>query len=143
MEELNKTIKYLVDQYKYPVVIVDLTHKILYLNNSAKLRYEKRGKAELLNKSIFDCHSLHSQELIKNNVMKMESGINEIYLTTNDENQKVYMVAIRDENNILIGYYERFEDIQILNEKDKINKENKYSDPTLVFYGIKIAQLRK
>ena len=59
-----------------------------------------------------DCHGKHSQEQIKKVVSWFEESRehNRIYTFHNEkENKDVYMVALRDENGELIGYYEKHE----------------------------------
>jgi hypothetical protein len=107
----NEDFFYLIiDQYKYPIVFVDNDHVIKYLNQVAIKNYQKRGFNDLLNKSIFDCHNPLTKEKIIEYHKRFINGENEIYLTTNKINQKVYMVAVRNDRNELLGYYERFED---------------------------------
>jgi hypothetical protein len=111
MKDKNELIEQLVEQYKYPIVIVDLNHEIKYLNQAARLKYAKRGFNDLKNKSLFNCHNTLTADKIKQYAERMKNGLDEIYLTATKENQKVFMVAIRDQNKELVGYYERFEDI--------------------------------
>lgn len=111
--ELDKFFKGIVDADYQPVVICNPDHKIIYLNPAAKARYEKDGNT-LVGKSILCCHNERSQEIIKQNVLKMQSDKNvnmifETHSTRNGGNNDVYTAAIRDENGVFIGYYEKFE----------------------------------
>ena len=89
-----------------------LDHKIIYMNLAAAANYHKYGGAELLGKSLLDCHGAHSNERIKEVVSwfaKSEEN-NLIYTSHNEkQNKDVYMVALRDADKKLIGYYEKHE----------------------------------
>ena len=93
------------------IIICDLNHKIVYLNDIAKKTYDKKG-VDLLGKSILDCHNDDSKEKIKRvvNWFLADKNNNRIHTFYNEkQNKDVYMIAIRDENNNLIGYYEKHE----------------------------------
>ena len=111
MNDASELIRQFVEQYKYPVVIADLDHIIRYLNKAACDKYAKRGFPDLENSSLLDCHNANSVQMIKDIVAKMKDGLDEVYLATTKENQKVFMTSIRNERGELIGYSERFEDI--------------------------------
>lgn len=110
--DLSKFFQSVMEQDLCPVVICNLQHKIIYMNATAILRYQKRGGAELVGNSLLDCHGKHSQEQIKKVVSWFEESRehNRIYTFHNEkENKDVHMVALRDENGELIGYYEKHE----------------------------------
>lgn len=104
--------KAVLDEDKAPVVICDLEHTIIYMNPVACERYEKQGGAELLGKSLLDCHNAKSNEMI-NRVLdwfRESKDNNRIFTFRNEkENKDVYMVALRDDSGELIGYYEKHE----------------------------------
>lgn len=109
---INKYFKSIIDADRQAVVICDLNHTILYMNPSAINRYVKRGGKKLIGQSLLNCHNKKSGEIIN----KVISWFNEstenniIYTFYNEkENKDVYMVALRDDNNKLIGYYEKHE----------------------------------
>ena len=82
------------------------------MNPAAVERYTKRGGAELVGRSLLDCHTERSNEKIKKVVAWFEESVdhNRIYTFYNEkENKDVYMVALRDEAGNLIGYYEKHE----------------------------------
>ncbi|MCR4661842.1 MAG: PAS domain-containing protein [Clostridia bacterium] len=110
LEELFKSI---IDQDKMPIVICDDKHKIVYLNDAADINYSKYGGREaLLNKSILDCHNKQSQEKIIEvvNWFKESKDNNCVHTFYNPkQNKDVYMIALRDNNGSLIGYYEKHE----------------------------------
>lgn len=109
---LNKMFKSVLEQDRAAVVICDLQHTIVYMNPVAKLRYKNSGGANLLGKSLLDCHNPRSNEII-NKVLdwfKQSKENNMIYTYKNEkENKDVYMVALRDDDGTLIGYYEKHE----------------------------------
>lgn len=109
---LEKMMKSVLEQDRAAVVICDLSHTIVYMNPVAKKRYEKWGGAELLGKSLRNCHNEKSNEIIDKVVAWFEKSRdnNMIYTYRNEkENKDVYMVALRDEEGTLIGYYEKHE----------------------------------
>ena len=110
--ELSPFFQSVIEQDEAAVVICDLEHTIIYMNPVAVSRYEKRGGSSLVGTSLLDCHNGKSRELIQRIVCWFaESGENnKIYTFHNDkENKDVYMVALRDPEGELIGYYEKHE----------------------------------
>ena len=102
----------IMEQDRCAVVICNLEHEIIYMNPAAVERYAKRGGAKLVGQSLLDCHNERSNEMIKKVVAWfLESADhNRIYTFYNEkENKDVYMVALRDEDGTLIGYYEKHE----------------------------------
>jgi len=109
---MEKLFKSVLEQDRAAVVICDLDHTIKYMNKTAIKRYEKRGGKELVGQNLLNCHNPHSQELIIKIVewFLEDENNNMIYTFRNEkENKDVYMVALRDEDNKLIGYYEKHE----------------------------------
>lgn len=110
--ELSKFFKSIIDQDRNAVVICNLNHEIIYMNPTAIERYAKHGGAELVGKSLLDCHNTQSCKMI-NRVLGWfgESKENNIVYTYHNEkeNKDVYMVALRDDDGALIGYYEKHE----------------------------------
>ncbi len=109
---INDLIKSVLDQDRSPVVICDLTHKIVYMNPAAGQRYERFGGAALLGRSLLDCHGHRSAEVIEQVLAWFSESRehNMIFTSRNDrENKDVYMVALRDGEGRLIGYYEKHE----------------------------------
>ncbi|NLL79950.1 MAG: PAS domain-containing protein [Clostridiales bacterium] len=104
--------KSIIDQDRASVVICNLDHEIIYMNPAAISSYEKRGGSALIGKSLLDCHNADSNEKIKQVLAWFEkSGENNlVYIYYNEaQNKDVYMVALRDEEDKLIGYYEKHE----------------------------------
>lgn len=110
MTELPLFFKSIIEQDRCAVVICGLNHEILYMNPAALKRYGKHGN--LIGKSIFDCHSPASNDKIREVVAWFaKSRENNLVYTFHNEkqNKDVYMVALRDDNGELIGYYEKHE----------------------------------
>ena len=110
--DLLPYFKSMIDQDRCAVVVCDAQHTIIYMNPAAAERYSKHGGSALVGKSVLDCHSPKSCEAIKKVVdrFKSDSGKDIVYTFHNaKENKDVYMVALRDENKNLIGYYEKHE----------------------------------
>lgn len=110
--ELSKYFKSIIEQDRCAVVICNLENEIIYMNPTAIARYQKRGGAALIGKSLLDCHNPNSAKMIKKVVLwfakSKENNI--VYTSYNEkENKDVYMVALRDEDGTLIGYYEKHE----------------------------------
>lgn len=110
--EILSFLKSVIDQDYAPIVICNLEHEIVYMNPSAVKRYEKWGGKSLLGKSLLNCHSSDSTEKINNVLAWFEEDIshNSVFTFRNElENKDVYMIALRDDENNLIGYYEKHE----------------------------------
>jgi len=109
---LNKMFKSVLEQDRSSVVICDFNHVIVYMNPSAKKNYANRGGGELVGKSLLNCHNSDSNEIIRKVVewFKESTSNNMIYTFHNDkQNKDVYMVALRDDDGNLLGYYEKHE----------------------------------
>ena len=110
--DLSVFFKSVLEQDRCAVVLCDLGHTIIYMNPAAGERYAKNGGMALVGKSLLDCHSPKANEMIKKVVAWFgESQThNLIYTFRNEkENKDVYMVALRDDDENLIGYYEKHE----------------------------------
>lgn len=105
MEQLFKSI---LEQDKAPIVVCNMESTVVYMNPAAIERY----KRDLTGKSIKICHPAAANERIEQVLQWFaESRENNIvYTFRNDkENKDVYMVALRDSEGALIGYYEKHE----------------------------------
>lgn len=110
--ELTLYFKSIIDQDRCAVVICNLQHEIIYMNPAAVSRYENYGGVNLLGKSLLNCHNDRSRQMIKKTISWFEESRenNIIYTFHNEkENKDVYMVALREEDGTLIGYYEKHE----------------------------------
>lgn len=110
--DLFPFVKSVLEQDTAPVVICDLEDTIIYMNPAAAENYKNSGGYELMGSNLLDCHNPRSCEIIKNVVSwfaKSENN-NIVHTFYNDKkNKDVYMVALRDDNKKLIGYYEKHE----------------------------------
>ena len=105
MEQLFKSI---LEQDRAPIVVCDMESTVVYMNPSAIARY----KRDLTGKSIKICHPAAANEKIEQVLswFRQSRGNNIVYTFRNDEeNKDVYMVALRDGDGKLIGYYEKHE----------------------------------
>ena len=107
MEDFYKSV---LEQDEAAVVLCDLNHIIVYMNPAAARRYAKSGGYDLVGKSLMGCHNAKSNEMIEKVVawFKESPEHNKVYTFFNEkENKDVYMIALRDADSKLIGYYER------------------------------------
>lgn len=112
MTNLNEIYKSVLEADRAAVVICDLEHTIIYMNPVAIERYAKWGGKDLMGKSLMNCHNEKSREMIQKVVewFKTSKDNNIVYTFFNQkENKDVYMVALRNEEGNLIGYYEKHE----------------------------------
>ena len=104
-----KIFKGLLESLLVPVVFVDNTHVISYMNQAGADRYQKHGGQELLGKSVFACHKENSNRIIRDVYAKFQAGEDGIYIYTSSKNEKVFMKAVRGDGGNLLGYYKRYE----------------------------------
>ena len=106
--ELSKLFKSVIDQDTAPVVICDINHTVVYMNPASVRHY----RISIIGKNIKSCHNAESNEKIDRVVawFKESKENNVVYISHKEkDNRDVYMVALRDENGELIGYYEKHE----------------------------------
>lgn len=109
---LNSLLKSVIEQDNTPIVICDLSHTIVYMNPAADENYKKSGGHALVGSSLLDCHNENSCRIIKEVVawFGKSSENNRVHTFFNEKkNKDVYMIALRDSDNTLIGYYEKHE----------------------------------
>lgn len=105
---LNAFFKSILEQDTAPVVVCDINSVIVYMNPSAIERYHR----DLTGSNLKNCHNAQSNEIIDNVLAWFGESKenNRIYTFYNEkENKDVYMIALRDDNGELIGYYEKHE----------------------------------
>ncbi len=105
---LNVLFKSVIDQDSAAVVICDMESTIVYMNPSAVNRYHR----DLTGRNLKDCHNEKSNEMIDKVLawFGQSKDNNSIFTYYNEkENKDVYMVALRDDAENLIGYYEKHE----------------------------------
>lgn len=110
--DLSPFFRSMAEQDTSAVVMCDTEHTVVYMNPAAVLQYAKRGGVALIGKSLLDCHNKRSNELINRVVdwFKADKSHNIIHTFYNEkQNKDVYMVALRDGQGKLIGYYEKHE----------------------------------
>ena len=109
---MNEYFKSIVDQERVSVVICNLQHEIIYMNPAAIKNYAKRGGEALIGKSLLACHNPESNKRIQQVVDWFAADVSHNIVYTSDnakQNKDVYMVALRDSEQKLIGYYEKHE----------------------------------
>ena len=112
MTDINEIYKSVLEADRAAVVICDLEHTIIYMNPAAIDRYAKWGGKALMGKSLMNCHTEKSREMIQKVVdwFSASKDNNLVYTFFNEkENKDVYMVALRNDVGDLIGYYEKHE----------------------------------
>lgn len=106
--DINMFFKSVLEADKAPVVLCDLEHTVVYMNPASKKYYH----TDITGKSIKVCHNPDSNAKIDKAVdwfLKSPDN-NIVYTYRNDkDNKDVYMIALRDDNGELIGYYEKHE----------------------------------
>ena len=110
--DLNVYFKSVIDQDTASVVLCDLDHTIVYMSPAAIRNYAKHGGEKLVGRSLLHCHNPNSNNRIQEVVdwFAASPEHNRIYTYHNDkQNKDVYMVALRDTDGTLIGYYEKHE----------------------------------
>jgi transcriptional regulator with PAS, ATPase and Fis domain len=112
MSNQNLILSFL-DSIHAPVVFVDNDHIIRYLNGKAEERYYRlRGYADLVGKSLFDCHNEESQMQIVKLYKRLEQGEDSISWEDPSKFERFTLVAVRDDHNQIIGYYEITEQLK-------------------------------
>lgn len=103
---INKYFKSIIDQTEEPIVICNLDFKVLYMNSVAIENYNQ----DLTGKSLRDCHNEQSNQKMEQILdwFRKDTKNNKVYTYhSNKSNRDTYIVALRDENQELIGFYER------------------------------------
>ena len=103
---LTEFFKAIIDSDSAPVVVCDLEHTVVYMNPASVEKYH----VDLTGKSIKLCHNAKSNEKIGSVIewFLKDKNNNVVFTSRNDkENKDVYMVALRDADKNLIGYYEK------------------------------------
>lgn len=114
MQTNNLTVFYksIINQDHASVVICNTEHEIIYMNPAAIVNYGKYGGEKLMGRSLLKCHNDKSVEMIHKVVEWFGKSVenNKVHTFYNEKQQKDgYMIALRDEEGNLIGYYEKHE----------------------------------
>jgi len=105
---MEQFLKSILEQDRAPVVVCDLKSTVIYMNPSAKSKYHR----DLTGENLKNCHPPEANEKIDKVLewFKKSPNNNIVYTYRNDkENKDVYMVALRNTDGNLIGYYEKHE----------------------------------
>jgi len=105
---LNALLKSVLNQDRAPVVICDLDSVIRYMNPASIACYHR----DLTGMSVMGCHNPDSCRKIRQVLdwFARDPAHNLVYTARDDkENKDIYMVALRDAQQNLIGYYEKHE----------------------------------
>lgn len=106
--ELAPFFRSVIDQDRAAVVLCDLSHTIIYMNPASISNYHK----DLTGQSLLNCHNADSNEKIERVVrwFAADTSHNCVFTFHNEkQNKDVYMIALRDADGSLIGYYEKHE----------------------------------
>lgn len=96
----------ILDSLKDPLLFADTDHVTRYMNRAA-VDYYDEGQ-ELIGRSLLECHNERSQQMMVDILAAMHVGEEE-RLITDDEEHRIYMRAVRDQDGRVLGYYERYE----------------------------------
>jgi DUF438 domain-containing protein len=104
------TLRLILDALPFPIVFVDMSHTIRFMNKRARFHYyEERGYRDLIGKSLFECHKETSKERMLDIAETLKNHGREVFLAVNAKNERVYVTPVRDDSGELVGYFERFE----------------------------------
>jgi len=104
---MEKILKGILDVLDLPIVFVNASHVITFMNKASIEKYKDKGGETLVGKSIFACHNEKSKMLILDGFKKLQRGLDKVLVFENEE-IKEYMFAVRD-NSTLLGYFEIIE----------------------------------
>ncbi|MDT8420491.1 MAG: PAS domain-containing protein [Desulfuromonadales bacterium] len=102
----NTFLACLLDSLKNPILFADTGHVVRYVNRAGRNFYTAAD--ELIGKSLLDCHNPESREVMRGVLERLAAGLDE-ELIVDSEKHRIYMRAVRDVHDRLIGYYERFD----------------------------------
>lgn len=105
---VNELIKAVLEQDDAPVVICDMESIVRYMNPSAIEHYHR----DLTGRDVRDCHPPQANAMIERVLswFRQSEDNNKVYTYRNDKEDKdVYMIALRNGQGELIGYYEKHE----------------------------------
>lgn len=99
-------LRALLDSLIDPVVFVDTNHVIRYMNDAAIQTHQ--GGAARVGRPLFSCHTDASKAKILEYVRRLEAGEEDILIVDNDK-ERIFIRAVRNDTGRLLGYYERYE----------------------------------
>jgi PAS domain-containing protein len=100
------TLLAILDSVPDIILVADTNHVTRYMNQAAVAFYQ--GGADLIGRSLLDCHNEQSQREMIEILAAMHAGEQERLISQTDE-KRVYMRAVRDPDGKVLGYYERYE----------------------------------
>lgn len=107
MEITKELLSYILDAYPYEIIFVDRNHIIQYINKTAKEQY---GNRIHIGQSIFNCHNQESQAKIEAFLQRADNGEDEMFEAYNTKTgEREFFVPVRDNDDEVIGYFERHE----------------------------------
>ncbi len=75
--------------------------------NTVAIGHYEEGE-DLLQSNLLKCHNEESQEMMIDILSEMKNGLDEKLIIDN-EKHRIFMRAVRDGKDNLIGYFERYE----------------------------------
>jgi len=106
--ELLEYLMDLLNSIDEEIVLVDTNHKIVFLNIAAKKNYKERFGENLEGKSIFNCHNENSKKIILDVFEKLKQGEDKVEIE-GTPTKRSFVLAVRDSQGKLVGYFEKFE----------------------------------
>ncbi|MEE9573583.1 MAG: PAS domain-containing protein [Candidatus Neomarinimicrobiota bacterium] len=107
MKDMNKSfLTHMLNSIKDPILFADTNHIVQYMNKAAIEHFEDGER--LLQSNLLKCHNEESQKMMIDILAEMETGLEEKLITDN-EKYRIFMRSVRDENENLLGYFERYE----------------------------------
>ena len=107
MEMTNEVLLGILDAYAYEIVFVDRNHIVRYMNKIAKKRY---GNRVIIGNSLFNCHNESTKGKIEAFLKRADEGEDEMFEVLNGKTgEREFFVPVRDDDNNVIGYFERHE----------------------------------
>jgi PAS domain-containing protein len=97
----------ILDSLMDPVLFADTEHVTRYMNKAAIAHYEE-GES-LIGRSLLECHNERSQQMMIEILAAMQTEGLEERLITDNEEERIFMRAVRDPDGEVLGYYERYE----------------------------------
>ncbi len=101
----------ILNAFPYPIVFVDDSFVIRYMNRQADYQYHTvRGYPNLIGRNLLDCHHNEAvRQRIRENWEGMKRDGKPRFVSVNLDNQRLYMQPVRDRAGNFIGFFERFE----------------------------------
>jgi PAS domain S-box-containing protein len=107
----NEFLRAIIESIPAEIVVIDNNHKIFLTNKFARKKYSNSSIKLREENSIFACHKKEkSHRIIQNAYNELKKGKDKVFIYDSDETGKaVYLIAVRDAEKNVVGYYEWFE----------------------------------